>query len=122
MTVVYVGTENNTVYAIDSDQRRNSRLPETSGAPVPAPFGCNNNGPYIGITEHARHRPVVADHLCHGEPLNGPPTSYQLHALSLIKDLSDKVAPVTVAASHTLTNGVQFALQRHLSASAAGVA
>ena len=47
--IVYVATESNTVYAIDATTGT-ILLQRNLGAPVPAPFGCGNNGPNIGIT------------------------------------------------------------------------
>jgi hypothetical protein len=47
--VVYVATESNTIYAIDAS--RGAKLfARNLGSPVPAPFGCGNNGPDVGIT------------------------------------------------------------------------
>lgn len=103
--VVYVVTENNTVYAIDA-QSGAILLQRNLGAPVPTPLGCNNNGPNVGITG----TPVID--LAKGEMfliayVNGTAPSYQLHALNLLT-LADSVAPVTVAASQTLTDGTSF--------------
>jgi hypothetical protein len=42
--IVYVATESNTVYAVDSVTGA-ILLQRNFGAPVPAPFGCGNNGP-----------------------------------------------------------------------------
>ncbi len=100
--VVYVVTESNTVYAIDASSGA-ILLSRSLGAAVPAPLHCYNNGPNVGITG----TPVI-DLTTHTLYLiayvNGPPT-YQLHALNL-GDLTDKASsPVTVTASHTLTNG-----------------
>ncbi|HXW75449.1 MAG TPA: hypothetical protein VEK10_11615 [Steroidobacteraceae bacterium] len=104
--VLYVVTENNTVYAIDADSGQ-VLLTHNLGAPVPTPLGCGNNGPNVGITstpviDLSRHRLYVIAYV------NGATPQYQLHALNLVT-LADAIPPVTVAASHTLTNGATFA-------------
>jgi len=104
--VLYVVTENNTVYALDANNGQ-VLLSRNLGAPVPTPLGCSNNGPNVGITstpviDLARQRIYVMAYL------NGTPPEYQLHALNLLT-LADATTPVTVAASHTLTNGSTFA-------------
>ena len=104
--VVYVVTENNSVYAIDANSGA-ILLHRNLGPPVPTPLGCGNNGPNVGITG----TPVID--LSLGEIfviayINGSPPSYQLHALNLTT-LADQLPPVTVAASQTLTDGSKFA-------------
>ncbi|MGD0504845.1 MAG: hypothetical protein ABSD02_19075 [Steroidobacteraceae bacterium] len=103
--VVYVVSEGNTVYAIDADSGA-VLLERNLGPPVPWPLGCGNNGPNVGITstpviEPIRGRLIVMSYV------NGMPPTYQLHALNLTT-LADEVAPVTVAASQTLTDGTSF--------------
>ena len=103
-TVVYVATEGNTVYAIDSWS--GAILKSTNlGPPVPTPLGCGNNGANVGIngtpTIDARRQTiyVVAYTLVEGQP------KYRLHALDL-KTLQDKPgSPITIGGSHALTNG-----------------
>jgi hypothetical protein len=104
--VVYVVTENNSVYAIDANSGA-ILLQRNLGPPVPTPLGCGNNGPNVGITG----TPVID--LTLGEIfviayLNGSSPSYELHALNLTT-LADQVPPVTVAARQTLTDGSTFA-------------
>jgi PQQ enzyme repeat len=101
--VVYVATAANTVYAINAanGQVLTSR---NLGPAVPWPLGCVNNGPTVGITS----TPVIDTtnqtlDLIAYTLVGGVPT-YTLHALNL-GDLTDKIAPVTVAASNLLSNG-----------------
>jgi hypothetical protein len=74
------------------------------GTPVPMPLNCTNNGPHVGINSTpvidfpAKALYVVAYTLISGTP------TYQLFALNL-NDLTNKISPVTVAASHTLSDG-----------------
>jgi len=106
--VVYVATENNTIYAIDSNVGK-IMLSPNFGPPVPFPLGCNNNGPNVGING----TPVIDEPsntmyvITYTNESNVP--VYQIHALDL-GNLTDKVPPVVVAGSHTLTNGtaIQF--------------
>jgi hypothetical protein len=103
--VLYVVTENNTVYGLDAHSGA-VLVSRNLGPPVPTPLGCGNNGPNVGITstpviDIARHRIIVMAYV------NGMPPQYQLHAMDLIT-LADDVAPVTVAAAHTLTDGTTF--------------
>jgi hypothetical protein len=104
--VVYVATESNSIYAIDANS--GAILVHTNlGSPVPTPLSCNNNGPNVGITS----TPVIdlsTNTLYAMAYVNGSSPMYQLHALNLdtLADLTG--SPVTVAASHTLTNGSTF--------------
>jgi hypothetical protein len=104
--VVYVVTANNTAYAIDANTGT-VLLSNHLGAPVPLPLGCNNNGPNVGISstpviDISRNNIYLIAYL---QGTNGP--SYQVHALDL-GNLTDKLTPATVTASHTLTNGTSF--------------
>ncbi|HKH98618.1 MAG TPA: hypothetical protein VJ999_05875 [Candidatus Sulfotelmatobacter sp.] len=100
--VVYVATENNTVYAIDSDTGA-VLLNPNFGPPVAPNPSCGPT-PKLGI-----HSTPVIDPgsntlylLAYTQTAKGP--VYQVHALDL-GSLTDKTAPEPVAASHTLTNG-----------------
>jgi outer membrane protein assembly factor BamB len=101
--VVYVATEANTIYAINAATGA-VLLRRNLGTPVPMPLSCNSNGPNVGINGTpvidvaAQILWVVAYTLKSGIP------TYQVFALNL-KDLTDQIAPVTVAASHTLSDG-----------------
>jgi len=106
--VVYVVTENNSVYALDAASGA-ILVHVNLGPPVPTPLGCNNNAANVGITS----TPVIDTSLgrifviAYVNGASGAPPSYQLHALNLLT-LADAVPPVTVAATHTLTNGSAF--------------
>jgi hypothetical protein len=104
--VLYVVTENNTVYGLDAASGQ-VLITRNLGAPVPTPLGCGNNAANVGITgtpviDTLRHRMYVIAYV------NGSPPIYQLHALNLTT-LADAVPPVTVAATQTLTDGSTFA-------------
>jgi len=105
-SVVYIATENNTVYAIAANNG-NVFLSRNLGAPVYYPLGCHNNGPNVGITA----TPVIDTAsstlyvMTYTQDATGP--AYRIHALDL-GNLTDKVAPQVVTASHTLTDGTTF--------------
>jgi PQQ enzyme repeat len=104
--VVYVVTENNSVYALDAASGA-VLVQRNLGQPVHTPLGCVNNGPNVGITstpviDPKRGRIYVMAYVS----VNGTP-QYQLHALDLLT-LNDAVPPVTVAATHTLSDGSVF--------------
>ena len=104
--VVYVATENNTIYAIDPSTGA-VLLSRNLGSPVPMPLGCTNNGPNVGINSTpvidlaSKTMYVIAYTLENNVPV------YRIHALDL-STLADKVPPVLVSASHTLTNLTTF--------------
>ncbi len=105
-TVVYVATENDTVYAVDTATGA-ILLSQSLGTPVPRsalPGACANNGPAIGITS----TPVIdaatgTMYLIADTYANGTATFY-LHALDT-GSLIDKVPPVAVTATHALSDG-----------------
>jgi hypothetical protein len=103
--VLYVVTENNTVYGLDAHSGA-VLVSRNLGPPVPWPLGCGNNAATVGINstpviDSGRHRIIVMAYV------NGMPPQYQLHAMDLVT-LADDVAPTTVAAAHTLTDGTTF--------------
>ncbi len=104
--VVYVATENNSVYAIDV-HTGTVLLSPNFGTPVPYPLGCRNNGPNVGINS----TPVIDPSsntlyvIVYTQSQSGK--AYTLHALDL-GSLTDKVTPQAVTASHTLNNGTTF--------------
>src|SRR5450755_2119240 len=104
--VVYVVTEDNTVYAIDIHSAA-ILLSVNLGTPVVRPLSCNNNGPNVGITS----TPVIdlasktLYLMSYTQDPSGP--AYRLHALDL-GNLNDKIKAQVVSASHTLTDGTTF--------------
>jgi hypothetical protein len=104
--VVYVATENNTVYAIDAHSGT-ILLNPNFGKPVRYPLGCTNNAPNVGINS----TPVIDPStntlyvLVYTNDTSGP--TYRIHALDL-GSLTDKVTPQVVVASHTLSDGTTF--------------
>jgi hypothetical protein len=104
--VVYVATENNSVYAIDA-QSGAVLLQTNLGSPVSNPLNCNNNGPNVGIDS----TPVIdtstgALYVIAYVLQNGTPT-YYLHALSLTT-LVDMITPEQVSASGSLQTGQTY--------------
>jgi hypothetical protein len=104
--VVYIATGNDTVYAIDANL--GTVLLSTSlGKPVTWPIGCNNNGPNVGIDS----TPVIDTSsntlylIAYTQDSAGP--TYRLRALDL-GSLTDKMTPVIVSGSHTLSDGTTF--------------
>ena len=98
--VVYIATENNTLYAIDATSGA-VLLSKNFGKPVPAPLGCTNNGPNVGITG----TPVI-DLLTNTlyaitYTLENNVPVYRIHAID-IGSLTDKIPSVIVSASHPL--------------------
>jgi hypothetical protein len=104
--VVYVATEANTIYAINAANGK-VLISRNLGTPVPTPLSCGNNGPTVGINgtpvidAAAQTLYVVTYTLISGTP------THQLFALNL-SDLTNKIPPVTVAASHTMSDGTTF--------------
>jgi len=104
--VVYLVTGNNSVYAIDAESGT-ILLSPNFGAPVASPLGCHNNGPNVGITS----TPAIdltsnlMYIMVYNNGTSGP--MYTIHALD-IGNLTDRVTPQVVVASHTLTNGTTF--------------
>jgi hypothetical protein len=108
--VVYVATENDTVYAIDAT----TGVIITSrslGPPVPMsvlPGQCNNNSNVVGITS----TPVIdlatsAIYVMAYTYVHNKTPTWILHALDLAT-LKDKVAPAITRASGSLTNGTRY--------------
>ncbi|HTZ83098.1 MAG TPA: Ig-like domain-containing protein [Candidatus Acidoferrales bacterium] len=102
--VVYVATQNNTVYAIDAESG-DILLSPNFGPPVMYPTGCQapydgiNSTPVIDLSTNTMYVMVYTNQS------TGP--AYYLHALDL-GSLTDKGTPVLVTASHLLTDGSTF--------------
>jgi hypothetical protein len=109
--VVYVVTENNTVYAIDASNGSILNQPRHLAAPVSAGRGgiiaCSNNSSVIGInstpviSRGANALYLIAFTLENNQPV------YRLYALDLVT-LADKVAPKLISASVLLTDGSKY--------------
>jgi len=100
--VVYVATENNTVYAIDANSGT-VLLNPNFGPPVAPNPSCGPT-PKLGMHSTPVIDPVAGTLYVLAYVQTATAPVYQLHALDL-GSLTDKVAPLTVAASHTLLNG-----------------
>jgi hypothetical protein len=103
--VVYVETENNTIYAIGTSKGE-ILLSQNFGTPISVAH-CNSPTPTIGITS----TPVIDQaaktmYVMIYSSVAGVPT-YTLHALDL-GSLQDKLTPVVVQATHALTGGKKF--------------
>ena len=104
--VVYVVTANTTVYMIDADNGT-ILLSTNFGHPAPKPPGCNSGKLGVGITS----TPVIDRAsgtlylMAYTNDTSGP--TYRVHALD-VGNLTDKVTPQIVSASHTLVNGKTF--------------
>ncbi len=101
--VVYVATEANTVYAINSANGA-VLAKRTLGTPVQNPLNCGSTASNVGI----KSTPVIdmatkTLYVIAYRMISGTPT-YQLFALNL-KDLTNSIPPATVAASHKLSDG-----------------
>lgn len=104
--VVYVATENNTIYAIEAHSGA-VLLSANFGPPVTWPIGCGNNGPNVGING----TPVIdrdnnAMYAIVYTMDAGTPT-YFIHEIDL-SNLKDLVPAQKVTASYTLTDHSTF--------------
>lgn len=107
--IVYVVTENNTVYAINPSAG-SVVTSRHLGTPVPMsalPGSCNNNSAVVGITS----TPVIDPsanllYLIAYTYESGLPV-YRLHALSL-STLADMITPVIVTAAASLPSGSAY--------------
>jgi hypothetical protein len=111
--VVYVADEGNNLYAIDGAtgailKQRNFGTPVSQTS---LPGSCGNNPATVGINS----TPVIDPankvmYLISYNNLSTGQLAYQVHKINLL-DLSDNVAPVTVAASSTLSDGTAVNFQ-----------
>ena len=107
-TVVYVTTEGNTVYAIDSNTGAILKS-RNLGVPVPKPLGCANNGPNVGINGTGTIDTATST-LYVLAYINGPSGPiYQLHALDLATLADHSGSPITVTATQMLQGGSSYA-------------
>jgi outer membrane protein assembly factor BamB len=101
--VVYVATENNTIYAIDASTG-SVLLHRHLVPPVHMPLGCGNNGPNVGIngtpTIDVRAHAIYV--MVYTQTDKGP--AYKLYALDLSK-LTDARSPMEVTATQNLKGG-----------------
>ena len=109
--VVYVATENNTIYALDASSGK-LLISHHFGPPVPAPLGCNNNGPNVGITstpviDKATNTLYVITYTLENNAASQTVPVYRIHALDL-GSLDEKIGSVMISASHVLNNGKIF--------------
>jgi len=110
--VVYVATENNSIYAVDADTDT-KLLKVNLGSPVPWPIGCGNNGPTVGIDgtpaiDLDTHTMYAIAYILDSN--NGNQPEYYLHALDL-STLAEKTPPRLVTANHALSNNNPFPFQ-----------
>jgi outer membrane protein assembly factor BamB len=104
--VVYVVSESNTIYAIDSSTGRVLKQ-RTLGSSVPQsklPGNCGNNGPNVGIMstpviDQAAGTMYVIAYLM----VDDAPT-YRLYALDL-SSLNDRAKPPVISGAHQLVDG-----------------
>ncbi|HEY1660581.1 MAG TPA: hypothetical protein VGG14_19675 [Candidatus Sulfotelmatobacter sp.] len=107
--VVYVATDNNSVYAIDTTSGA-ILLQANFGPPVVRPLNCGKYNPDVGIKSTPVIDPTsnILYVMVYTNTSSGP--AYYLHALAL-GTLKDTVAPKLVTASHTLSNGTTYSFQ-----------
>ena len=104
--VVYVATQNNSIYAIDIATGK-VLLKVNFGAPVLHPLGCSQTNPDVGINS----TPVIdltsntLYAVVYTQDSTGP--AYRIHALDL-GSLVDTVPPELITASQTLDDGSTF--------------
>ena len=101
--VVYVATENNSIYAINA-ANGNILAKRNYGPAVPRPLDCDNNQSTVGITGTPVIDPDQKSLYFIAYTLNNGAPTYTFHSVNL-SDLNDNVPPVTVVASHTLKDG-----------------
>jgi len=107
--VVYVATENNSVYAIDASSGQ-VLIQTNLGTPVSwenLPAQCNNNGPEVGIDSTPVIDTTAGVIYVISYVWQNNAAAYYLHELSLTT-LQDAVTPVLISASGLLTNGSTY--------------
>jgi hypothetical protein len=104
-TVVYVVTESNTVYAIDSLSGKILLPPVNLGAPVPSPGGCSTQPSIGGILSTPTIDVAKQKIYLMAYTLVSGQATFKLHALNLQTLQDGPGSPINVSASHTLANG-----------------
>ncbi len=107
--VLYVATENNSVYAVDAASGA-ILLSQNLGTPVPIsalPGKCNNNSNTVGINGTPVIDAVAGILYVITYTLESSHPVYRLHALH-IDTLQDSVPSMLISASATLTNGQTY--------------
>jgi hypothetical protein len=104
--VVYVATQNNSIYAIDANSGA-VLLQQNFGAPVPIqalPIACNNNSNNVGITSTPVIDAGTNTLYAMTYTTENNAAVYRLHAIDLTT-LQDQVPSAVVGASAAATNG-----------------
>jgi len=105
-SVVYLATENDNVYAIDSFT--GARLKKVNlGTPVPRPLNCENNGNVVGINSTPTIDRKAGVLYVIAYVMDGVTPIHQLHMLDL-STLQDKVKPMTITATNALADGSTY--------------
>jgi hypothetical protein len=118
-TVVYVATENNTIYAIDGDTGA-ILLQRNLGTPV-KPFGnCPNNSDVIGIGATPVIDPSTGTLYVIADAQENGVATFRLYALKL-HDLTDAIPSRVIKASHTLSDGSSYQFNPTVSRSRAAL-
>jgi hypothetical protein len=104
--VVYVASENNTVYAIDASSGTVLLTANLGKAVAESqlPGQCNNNGNDVGINSTPVIDTTLQTLYVMAYVYTGSAVQFELHALDLTT-LADKMTPVAVSASHQLAGG-----------------
>ena len=105
-SVVYLATENDNVYAIDSFT--GARLKKVNlGTPVPRPLNCENNGNAVGVNSTPTIDRKAGALYVIAYVLDGVTPIHQLHMLDL-STLKDKAPPITITATNKLADGSTY--------------
>ncbi len=106
--VVYVATENDSVYAIDAETGAVYWW-KSLGSPVPSSElpngGCGNISPYYGITSTPTINPTTGTLYVVTSILQNEEPAYQLHALAVATGAEKFAGPVAIGGSY---DGVTF--------------
>ena len=104
--VLYVVTENDSIYAIDADNGA-VLIKKSLGTPVPQsalPAACPNNDKTVGITSTPVIDPTTARLYVIAYTYANSKPAYTLHALNTV-NLLDSLPPKTITAAAHLSNG-----------------